>query len=733
MPDFRSTAALFTSKVLSWLVLCLGIGTCLFAAAVSFWSYTPLPCMDNWYFIYQVDRWKAGAFSLTDLLWSIHNGHRILIPHLFHLADFVLFQGKNYFLLVSILSAQLIHAFMFDRLAAGAGRIHGSTRRVAFGFVLFCLFSPVQRENFMCGWEIAYIIPFVSATVAFAALALHASQSRERSSNKWIVASVAAALIGNFSLASGILIWPILLLEAAALRLSKRALFGIAACTAIVIVLRVLDVSPENAQIVGSSLGHMPEVLRFFTALFSKSWSATAEFPGTAFTALTIASVIALFMRALIKGAAANSFRLALLCICIFAVLNAALTALGRWNLGIAGRYETPILLFWCAFGLIVLSYLASLWNQSGVLIFASVLLLLFAVGVGNLPRLRVEAKTLGEQNRVAQAAMASGVLDGGFVHIFAVPDAWTFGELNFLSQRRASLYSAYPTSRMGEQIDKSFSLRPQDCTGNVDHTDWVPDQTWSGISISGSVPKDRIDGQLKWLLVTNAEGTIVGFGSTSALIRAAEGRETVPGSIPWHAFVSTARASGDLFIYGLQPNGAVCAINRAAPVSPLHGPAVFDTADMTGLVEVWRPNRSHTNVYDGTFSIKNGVLTVNSSGTDTRISLESQVDLAQFQTLIFKAKFSRKDSVELFFGQQVNGRGLAGFAPITNQWVYVFAELGNNRFWKQEAGHTIRFDPTGGLGIGSITEISGVWGSRKPIARGSNPFEFAVAKEQHP
>jgi hypothetical protein len=730
LSNFRVATVLATNRFLSWAVLFIGIATLLFAAALTLWSYTPLPCMDDWYFVYQAHRWIKGEFSLPALLWSIHNGHRIVIPHLFHLADLTLFQGKNYFLLLSIFAAQIFHSFIFDRLTVCVGGFRGLGRRVGFGFVLFCLFSPVQRENFMCAWEIAYILPFVCGTLAFVALAVHANQSRERSSNKWLVTAFVAALLGNYSLSSGILIWPILLLQAIALRLSKRLVLGIAAGALLVIILRILDVSPENSRILGSSLGHLPQVLSFFMELFSKSWSATGNVPGAPVAALAILSVIVLFLRAIVKGPSVDSFRIALLCVCLFATFNAAMTALGRWNFGIAGRYETPVFLFWCAFGLILFSYLVSLWGERGVLIFASALVLISAISTKNLPRLRVEAKTLGEQYRIAQAAMASGVLDGDFVHIFGVPDAWTIGELSFLARRGDSFYSAHPTDRLGQRIGKDFAVRPQNCAGTVDHANWVIDEAWPGMSISGTVPSDRVAGDLKWLFVADANRRIVGFGSTSELLRTVNGGQIFPGQIPWNAFVPAASAKSDVFVYGLQSNGTVCAVNPSLPIVPLHGPPIFDAGQANDLTEVWRPNATNTSVSGGTFSITNGVLTVKSSSIDTQVSMTSPLELAQFETLVFKAKFSRKDSVELFFGQQVNGRGLVGSAPIANQWVYVLAQVGHNRFWSHEVGHTIRFDPTGGLGIGAITEISEVWGSRSPIGQGPDAFEFALAKE---
>jgi hypothetical protein len=77
-------------------------------------------------------------------------------------------------------------------------------------------------------------------------------------------------------------------------------------------------------------------------------------------------------------------------------------------------------------------------------------------------------------------------------------------------------------------------------------------------------------------------------------------------------------------------------------------------------------------------------------------------------------------------------GWGIAGFVPIANRWFMfppksagIHSEAGSRPHYK------IRF--TGGLGVGSITELSGVWGSHKEIGNGRALFEFALAKEQQP
>jgi len=723
------------SKLLSWVALSFGIATFALAVRLCLWIYSPLPCLDNWFFVFLYHRYTQGMSSFLTLLWSMHKGHRILIPHLFHLADLTLFHGTNRFLLSSIFLAQLAHAWIFDYLGTETGGFRGASRRVASGFVLFCLFCPVQRENFECGWEIAYILPFVFGTFAFSSLALYARRAEERGSIHWIVICIGAALAGTYSLASGILIWPALLLEAIALRLSRRTFSVIGVFALTVFVLRLFDVSGDDKRYLATAAANPSQVFRFFVALFSRSWSTSSEIPGFLFSVAAILAVITLFLRAVIKPEKEDYIRPPLLSVCTFAILNAAMTALARWNLGIAGRYETPIFLFWCALGLIVFIYLQSLWRDRGLMVFEVAFAVAVAFGLKSVPLLRLEAKGTGDQFRVAQAAMGSGVLSADAVGVVDMPVAWTFGELDFLAHRKASLFSTSPTAFRGDQLLRHFTLNSDECLGELRGIKWVNEDRWPGMALTGWVPSNPSDSPLKWIIVTDDQKKIVGFGSTWQWAHAIDIlRGIKPGRVYWNAFVPANAKQSSLFFYRLLGPESVCAVNPSRPVVPVQWPARFDDTEEKDLVEVWSPNAADTKVSGGTTAFTDHVLTVRSSSVDTQLLLNTKVDLRQFETLVLKVRFERPDTVELFFGQQVNGRGMAGYTPVVGQWVYVFAQVGRNPFWKQEAGSTFRFDPTGASGAaGSSTEISNVWGSRKAIAPGPDSFEFAVAQKQQP
>jgi hypothetical protein len=558
-------------KLLSWVALSFGIATFALALSICFWTYSPLPCLDNWFFVVVYHHYTDGMSSLPALLWSIHNGHRILIPHLFHIADLTLFHGTNRFLLSSIFLAQLVHVWILDYLSRKAGGFHGAPRRAALGFILFCLFCPAQRENFTCGWEIAYILPFVCGSLAFCSLALYARRGEERSPMQWMVVCIVAALAGTYSLASGILIWPALLFEAIALRVSRRTFSVIGIFSLAVFILRLFDVSGDDKRFLAIAAASPWQVFRYFISLFGTSWSTSGKIPGFVFSAIAILSVLVLFVRAALSPSKTDYIRPALLSVCTFAILNAVMTALARWTYGIAGRYETPMYLFWCALGLIVFTYVKSLWADWGVMAFEVAFTVAVAFGLKSVPRLRSEARTIGEEFRMSQAAMGSGVWTADALRIVYMPVAWTYGELDFLAQRKASLYSTRPTSLGGQQLLEQFALSSDECGGEIRGITRVHEEArWPGFVLTGWVRTNPSGSALKWIIVTDEQKKIVGFGASSERARAADPQSgSSPGRTYWNAFVPMSAAKNKLFVYRVIGGDSVCAINPTQPVLP--------------------------------------------------------------------------------------------------------------------------------------------------------------------
>lgn len=124
-------------------------------------------------------------------------------------------------------------------------------------------------------------------------------------------------------------------------------------------------------------------------------------------------------------------------------------------------------------------------------------------------------------------------------------------------------------------------------------------------------------------------------------------------------------------------------------------------------LSEIWKPGQPVTP--DGAEIQKApGELIVRPSQFDPRLTFNFAQGLARFKTLVITARLSSAGSVNVFFGQQKDGRGVEGYVPVINRWVDIYVDMAANSFWSREAGTALRFDPPD-ESVGSTIEIAGI------------------------
>jgi hypothetical protein len=121
------------------------------------------------------------------------------------------------------------------------------------------------------------------------------------------------------------------------------------------------------------------------------------------------------------------------------------------------------------------------------------------------------------------------------------------------------------------------------------------------------------------------------------------------------------------------------------------------------------------------------------STTNDPQLTFEIGPNLGRYRTLVIRAKYEVADGVNVFFGRQIDGRGLAGRVPQAGRWLDLYVQLSNNPFWPTEHGTSIRFDPVSESGVGSSVEIAGIWGSESEISPLEPDLAFYAAKAAHP
>jgi hypothetical protein len=100
------------SHALSYGILLGGFLTITVSVYMVVATYSSLPFWDEWGQAALVA--KGGSPLSPDLLWRQQNEHRLVIPMVFLAADLQLFQGKQVFLLASILAIQFLHLVLLS-------------------------------------------------------------------------------------------------------------------------------------------------------------------------------------------------------------------------------------------------------------------------------------------------------------------------------------------------------------------------------------------------------------------------------------------------------------------------------------------------------------------------------------------------------------------------------------------------------------------------------------------
>jgi len=361
---FRNTSL---TAIIAWLValpgrfgweplLWAGVAALVFSTlSVIVRTYTPVPRWDHWAEVLWLKNYYAGQWHISDL-WRQHNEHRILFPRLFFLTDFFLFKGTNVFLTISIVLLQAGHAWIFVRELRLSKGISSPVRRAAMAITIALLFSGADMDNLTWPFQVSFMLVFYAGTVAVYSLIRHA----EARANGWLAASIGSAIVASYSLASGIFIWPVLLLIALSLKLRWRSLLLLAGSGAATILAyssgyQSIAAHSNIATTIKDPIGLLGYVAGYLALPLSKLNHEAGIWVGSAALAGVGVATIWMFRQPVLP----RLVRLAL-GVMIFITLNAFVTALGRMSLGApegAMRYATPVGVFWaCAFFFVLLA-----------------------------------------------------------------------------------------------------------------------------------------------------------------------------------------------------------------------------------------------------------------------------------------------------------------------------------------------------------------------------------------
>lgn len=310
-------------------------------------GYSPVPFADFWSELDFIGAALAGDASAADF-WAQHNEHRIVVGRLQFLADYGLLGGTNVLLFAAIGVSSLAIAALF----AAAVYLDTRDRLLAFGTLAVgaaATLSPAGWENLTWAFQVQFVQVFLFAALAVLLVALAARRPPGASAAILTALAAAAATSATYSMANGLLVWPVVVGLALALSLGRRrtlALVGAAFAVA-------------GSYLWGlefSTRGELsdPVGLATFVAVYlgSAVWGAGLR-PAAVVGAIGLALVPVVFALAWRRRAETTIAIPLAAGVAAFILLTAAQTAAGRLYLGTAqalsSRYSIASFTFWLA------------------------------------------------------------------------------------------------------------------------------------------------------------------------------------------------------------------------------------------------------------------------------------------------------------------------------------------------------------------------------------------------
>jgi len=478
-------------------------------------TYTPLPRLDQWTEVLWVRNYYAGHAGFATL-WQQHNEHRIFFPMLFLLADWFLFRGTNLFLYASMFLLQAAHAWIFIR----EFRVHQFSRvvrLVVIAWIVALFFSGANLENFTWPFQISFILTFYAGTLSLYALLRGAGQTGSAAA-RWFAASLACGIVATYSLASGILIWPVLLLAGLMVKLRRRFLLAIGAVFALLVPLYFFHyhfvpghTNPRDA------LQHPFSLLAYVCAYLALPLASINHIAGVVAGVAVLIALAWETVRVLRRPAPS---RLAALCLGVMLYITAGgfVTALGRVSMGppeAAARYATPVSIFWvCALLLVLVETETFPWRS--VAVAATLAAAITALGITILPLHRAYAARYLQDVpplREAEAALLVGIDAGDRLAPLFPPDpALPLALAPVLRQHHRSLFASTPVA-VGKPLPLAYRfVSPSLCRGAWEFTTSLPGSDLPGESISGWAWENASGRTPRMVLMLDQAHAIQGF-----------------------------------------------------------------------------------------------------------------------------------------------------------------------------------------------------------------------------
>jgi hypothetical protein len=299
-----------------------------------------VPFWDQWELVPIIEHIRAGHFLFGDF-WHQHNEHRLFFPQLIMVAAAIFshWNTKVECLIGFVVAFCSFCLFMSVLI----NRHKEITKKYLFLLLPLLLsiiwFSPVQVENWIWGWQIQWFLNVLGLMIVVFAIA-RAKKTFTRSD---LALLIAGALLSQYSLANGTLIWPLAIVALLFYKVDWKKVLTIFIFGTLSTALYFYHyVSPPNPK---SSIFHNPfEYIHYVLIYLGRSLTFVDR----------LTPILGLLLLTLFAGFILGSFKysrrrfingLPWFVMGSYAVATALITGLGRLGFGLSeaasSRYTT--------------------------------------------------------------------------------------------------------------------------------------------------------------------------------------------------------------------------------------------------------------------------------------------------------------------------------------------------------------------------------------------------------
>ena len=469
----------------------LALWTALTTVVAVIAASSDLPYADEW------DTWRTWLKQGYSLGWFFaqHADHRIATTRLLFAIDNWAFGGRVWFPQAVSFAVQASLVLLLWRLAKRSGVTDSEDGRVLGGAIACCLFSAQQLINFTWGFQVQFFLVYGSGAAALWALLRATEAAHAAGRRAWIAASLLLAAVCSYSMANGVLIWPILLLAAVRLRAGRAAvaLLGVGSVL-------VFGQYFHGWHTSGLDAPAPPWRVVLFAMANAGSPSAPlagalgGSTSGVGFAAMVAGGLLLAFaavqwVQVWARSARYSAARVVLSHFTVFVAAALFAIAAGRAHLPLVAafraRYMTPAYILWACLLSVAWPGLSAL-NPRRVR-WVALLALLLGIAWYQVSEIRGAREDGVEANR-ASASIAVGVNDPELVPMLN----YTFADLapvvRYLKEHRLSIFRQEWTEWPGQPLAPRFSVGREAtaCHGGIRAMTPVSDPAGPGWRVSG-------------------------------------------------------------------------------------------------------------------------------------------------------------------------------------------------------------------------------------------------------